>query len=447
MTRSRLAMIALILFSTTVLAERTRLRPGTNRFSPQEDIEIGREAAKDAEKQIRLIDNRDANTYISALGQQLVAKSPNEYKFPFTFKIVDDKSINAFALPGGPVYVHRGAIEAADNEAQLAGVMGHEIGHVILRHGTNQATKALLPQAGAAILGAILGNSGVGKLVGQLGAFAANGVLLKYSRDAETQADLMGTQILFDMVYDPRAMAQFFEKLAKEHQGSKTEQFFSNHPIPENRVAKVNDEIRKIGTVPANPRTDSADFQRVKRTLLAMPDPPKLPAKAANGPSGKKPAAPAAPSSRMTDFQVSGIQLRHPDNWKPSLQGTNITLAPAGGVTGQGSLAYGMIIDVFKPQNARTLDQATTQFLDDLKKGNPSMKVVRARGQTRVDGLPAQLTEVTNESPLGGQETDIIITVLRSTDELRYFVEAAPANEFAQYQNAFRAVMDSVRLR
>src|SRR3972149_9060341 len=107
-------------------------------FSPQQDIEMGREVAKDAEGQLVLISHPDANAYITALGQQLVAKAPNENKFPFTFKIVDDRSINAFALPGGPIYVHRGAIETADNEAQLAGVIGHEIGPVILRPGTNQ---------------------------------------------------------------------------------------------------------------------------------------------------------------------------------------------------------------------------------------------------------------------------------------------------------------------
>ena len=450
MTRARLFIVALVLFNMTLFAERTRLKPASGvfnqMFSVEQDIELGREAAKDAEKQLVLVNNRDANTYIAALGQQLVAKAPNENKFPFTFKVVDDRSINAFALPGGPIYVHRGAIEAADNEAQLAGVIGHEIGHVILRHGTNQATKAQYTQGLVGILGGALGNSGTGKIIAQLSAFGAGSVLLRYSRDAESQADLMGTQILFDSGYDPRAMAQFFEILAKEHKGSNTEQFFSNHPIPENRVVKVNDEIRKIGTVPPNPRTDSPDFQQVKRALLAMPEPPKPPAAPAAGASKDKPAAPALPSTRMTDFQISGIQLRHPDNWKPAVQNTNVTLAPAGGVV-QGNLAYGMIIDVFKPQNARDLDQSTTQFLEDLRKGNPAMKVVRTGTRTRVDNQNAQLTEITNDSPVGGQETDIIVTVLRSNGDLLYFVEVAPTKDLSQYQSAFRAIMDSVRLR
>src|SRR5262249_6306603 len=159
--RIRIGMFALIIFTMTLFAERTRLKPGFNSFSVEQDVELGREAAKDAERQLALVSNREAVDYVTALGQKLVAKAPNEYKFPFTFKIVDDKSINAFALPGGPVYVNRGAIEAADNEAQLAGVMGHEIGHVILRHGTNQPSKSQLVQGVAGILGGILGNGGV----------------------------------------------------------------------------------------------------------------------------------------------------------------------------------------------------------------------------------------------------------------------------------------------
>src|SRR5262245_26289860 len=275
MIRTRLALVSLLVFSLTLAAERTHLTPGRNTYSPQQDIELGQQAAKDAERQMELINNSKANAYISALGQQIVAKVPNEYKFPFTFKIVNDKSINAFALPGGPVYVHRGAIEAADNEAQLAGVMGHEIGHVILRHGTNQATKAQFGQGALGILGAVLGNGAVGQIVSTGGGFLANSVFLKYSRDAESQADLIGTQVLYDLGYDPKAMAEFFDKLAKEHKGTKTEEFFSNHPIPENRVTKVNAEIKKLGPVPPTPRTDSPDFQEVKRIMLSLPEPAK----------------------------------------------------------------------------------------------------------------------------------------------------------------------------
>ena len=277
--KARLTLIALIILNMTVLAERTRLGPGgLNVYKPADDVKLGQQVAAEAEKELNLVTNRDVAGYISALGQRLVTKAPNDNKFPFTFKVVDQKDINAFALPGGPVYINRGAIESADNEAQIAGVIGHEISHVILRHGTNQASKGQIASGGLGILGAVLGGGTLGQVITAGGSLAANGVLLKYSRDAETQADLLGTQILYDSGYAPRAMAEFFDKLAKEHKGSSIEEFFSNHPIPENRIVNVNTEIRKIGPEPANPKTDSADFRRVKRTLLAMAAPKPKPA-------------------------------------------------------------------------------------------------------------------------------------------------------------------------
>jgi predicted Zn-dependent protease len=277
--KARLTLIALILLNMTVLAERTRLGPGgLNVYKPADDVKLGQQVAAEAEKELNLVTNRDVTGYLLALGQRRVTKAPNDNKFPFTFKVVDQKDINAFALPGGPVYINRGAIESADNEAQIAGVIGHEISHVILRHGTNQASKGQIASGGLGIIGAVLGGGTLGQVITAGGSLAANGVLLKYSRDAETQADLLGTQILYDSGYAPRAMAEFFDKLAKEHKGSSIEEFFSNHPIPENRIVNVNTEIRKIGPEPANPKTDSADFQRVKRTLLTMAAPKPKPA-------------------------------------------------------------------------------------------------------------------------------------------------------------------------
>jgi Zn-dependent protease with chaperone function len=447
--KTRLIVVALILGTMTILAERTKLKPGFNTFSPAQDIEMGKQVAQEAEKELNLVADREVTSYIAALGERLVTKAPNENKFPFTFKVVDEKEINAFALPGGPVYVNRGAIEAADNEAQIAGVMGHEIAHVILRHGTNQASKGQLIGGIGGALGGILGGSKLGQLASAGGVLAANSVLLKYSRDAESQADLMGTQILYDSGYAPRAMAEFFDKLAKEHKGSSIEEFFSNHPIPENRIAKVNAEITRIGPEPANPKTNTPEFQRAKNLLLGMPAPkPKpKPADTQGGKTSTPAAPPQAPSTRMTNFAVAGIQLQHPDNWKSAVNGTHIVLAPAGGADDRGNLGYGMIIDVFKPQNARSLDDATSQFLDGLRQGNPDIKVVRSRVQTRVDGKQAQLTEVTNASPFGGTENDIIVTLLRSPSELLYFVQVAPTKSMPQYQQAFQNIMNSVRLK
>ena len=234
----RTSRISTILALTLALAlsahadSRTQLKPGWNLFSPEQDVDMGREVAKQADRELSILNDRQATTYIDALGKQLAAHAPGGEKYPFQFKIVNDKAINAFALPGGFVYINRGAIEAADNEAQIAGVMAHEIGHVVLRHGTNQVSKAYLAQAPLSILGGVLGSNSVGSVLAQLGVgFAANSILLKYSRDAERQADLMGTQTLYDTGYDPKAMVQFFEKIQAESKGRASE-FFSDHPNP-----------------------------------------------------------------------------------------------------------------------------------------------------------------------------------------------------------------------
>src|SRR5437899_741230 len=192
-------------------------------------------------------------------------------QYPFEFHCVNDKAINAFALPGGYVFINRGVIESADNEAQLAAVMAHELSHVALRHGTNQATKAQAAQGFLGIASGIFGGSTGGALLTELGAFAAGGVLLRYSRTAESQADVMGTQVLYDAGYDPRAMAQFFEKLEAETKGKNPPEFFSDHPSPDRRVERVDDEIQRLGGTPPNARKDSQEFEAAKREVMSLP--------------------------------------------------------------------------------------------------------------------------------------------------------------------------------
>src|SRR5467141_2254323 len=194
-------------------AQRSKLKPPWNMYSPETDVQVGKQNAEILEKRLPLCNAPKVDAYLTKLGLKLVAKLPTRgVQYPWEFHCVNSKEINAFALPGGYVFVNRGAIEVADNEAQLASVMAHELSHVALRHGTNQATKAQAAQFGVGIFGALFGGSTGGALLTQLGSFTAGGVLLRYSRSAETQADVMGTQVLYDSGYDPRAMAQFFEK-------------------------------------------------------------------------------------------------------------------------------------------------------------------------------------------------------------------------------------------
>src|SRR5215471_1097243 len=301
-----------VLSCSWAIGQRTQLKPGWNMFSPQEDVQVGKQAADDAKRKLPMCNSPRADAYLTQLGKRLTDHlNTNSVLYPWEFHCVNDRSINAFALPGGYVFVNRGAIEAADNEAELAAVMAHELSHVALRHGTNQATKAQAAQAGVGIFGAIFGGSTGGALLTQLGSFTAGGVLLKYSRSAETQADVMGTQVLYDSSYDPRAMAQFFEKLEQESKGKNPAEFLSDHPSPDHRVERVNEEIEKLGGIPANAQRDSADFEAAKREVMKLPVVKKNVPRADAGGTGPA-APPPAPSERVTAYQNASFSLSYP---------------------------------------------------------------------------------------------------------------------------------------
>ncbi len=445
-----LGLILALVVTAWAADSRTKLKPGWNLFSPRQDIEMGQQSAKEAEKQLQILNNQQATTYIDALGKSLAAHAPGD-KYPYQFKIVNDTAINAFALPGGSIYVNRGAIEAADSENQIAGVMAHEIGHVVLRHGTNQVSKAYLAQAPLAILGGVLGSNSVGGVLTQLGlSFGLNSLFLKYSRDAESQADLMGTQILHDTGYDPRGMVEFFEKIQAESKGRAT-QFFSDHPNPENRISNVQHEIERLAGAPPNARRDSPDFHTVKNLIAGLPAPRNGARGATNAPTDSRNGGkPQPPSSRMISYNGNDLQFRYPDNWKQYGQGSAITFAPDGG-TVNGGLTYGMMVAEFEPdyhgQGRISIEEATDQLLSDLQRSNSNMRITRSHERIRVGGQTGLLTEASNQSPAGGRETDWIVTVMRSDGTVYYFVGVSPQSEFNRYRQAFEDIVDSVKLR
>ncbi|MBP1595199.1 MAG: peptidase [Acidobacteria bacterium] len=441
---------ALIFMATALWAQRTELKPGWNLFSPDQDVELGRQVAADAERQLPMLKDSKVDNYLNRLGLRLAAKAPGA-KYPYQFQAVNDVSINAFALPGGFLFIHRGTIESADTEAQLAGVIGHEIGHAALRHGTNQASKAYLAQAPLAIFGGVMGSNSVAAVLAQIGGgFAANSVLLKYSRDAERQADLFGTQILYDTQYDPRAMAQFFEKLQAEGQ-SRMPEWLSSHPKPENRIDLITEEINRLGGIPQGVREDSTEFREIQSYVRTLPKPK-------GGPAGGQPAAgqpgavrPAKPSNGYRNYSTETLQLRHPDNWSAQGTGQSITLAPENGTiaSSQGeALAYGMIISTFSPRAGKSgrfeLQDATDQLIRDLQQSNPSLRVTQTGRQTRVGGTAALSTVLQNDSPVGGVERDWLVTVLRP-EGLVYFIGVAPENDYGDYRRAFETLIDSIR--
>jgi beta-barrel assembly-enhancing protease len=437
------ALLAAILLLTCVpgtWAQRSNLKPPWNMYSPETDVQVGKQNAEFLKKRLPLCNDPKVDAYLTKLGLKLVAKLPTRgVQYPWEFHCVNSKEINAFALPGGYVFVNRGAIEVSDNEAQLAAVMAHELSHVALRHGTAQASKAQIMQGAAGIFGGLFGGSTGGALLTQGVALGAGSVLLHYSRSDETQADVLGTQALYDSGYDPRAMAQFFEKLEAETQGKNPPQFLSDHPNPGNRVERVDEEIDKLGGVPANAKRDSAEFEAVKREVLALPV-VKAPTVATAG------AAPA-PSGSFVEYQTSAYALKVPENWTKSEDKGSVTFAPDGGIAQSGSLAYGVIVSLKQVQadtSEHALENATQALIRELGKTNPGLKVTREPGRVQLNGRPGLSTYLTNASPAGGQEVDWLVTVVQPQGFVS-FLCVAPQAAYPEYEKTFTAILDSVR--
>lgn len=269
MSKYVVGVLACACASVGLLAQ-TPVSPPDNKYSPQQDVEVGREAEVEVRKKLRLWRDSDASEYLADLGRSLVGTLPERFDYPafaYTFTPVDSKEINAFALPGGPMFVNRGLVAAAGGEGELAGVMAHELAHVVLRHGTAQASKAEKLSYGAlagGILGAIIGGN-AGRAVAQGTQMSLGTYLLKFSREYERDADILGVQLMARAGYDPLELARMFQTIEKSG-GSRGPQWLSDHPNPGNRVEYIRDEARLL-QVRAR-RDEGAAFRRVKTKAI-----------------------------------------------------------------------------------------------------------------------------------------------------------------------------------
>ena len=242
-----------------------------NLFSVEQDAQVGRQAAQEAERQMPMLRDGMSESYVNAIVQRLARVAPGP-RFEYRARVVNTSDINAFALPGGYVYVNRGLIAAVRNEGELAGVLAHEMAHVAQRHGTSQASKAYGAQIGVGLLGQVLGGRdhrlGIGEqLLGNLGLSA---LFMKFSRGAESEADRVGAQMMSRAGYDPMAMASFFDLLAAQQHGnpSGVSQFFSDHPSPQNRSASIRAQAAQL---PRGGSTQVGGLQTVQARLDQMP--------------------------------------------------------------------------------------------------------------------------------------------------------------------------------
>ena len=248
--------------------ELPRASAGFNLFSPEQDIQLGEASAEEIMRQVVVLRDERTGRYVQRLGERVASAAPG-YKFPYKFVVVASPEVNAFALPGGYVFVNEGAIGAARTEGELAGVLAHEIAHVSLRHGTTQASRAYLARTAMGVVNTV---AGVGQ--GDFWRVAAaacgariNRFFLRSNRAAELQADAEGARLLAEAGFDPRDMANFFERLNEREGGRESEDAAaSDHPDPASRVGVIGQVVAALGRTPARTR-DSGEFRRIKSRL------------------------------------------------------------------------------------------------------------------------------------------------------------------------------------
>lgn len=446
-----------------LVAAQTQVEAPKNKFTPAQDVQLGLEAAAEVKKSLPLITDAELAAYVTEVGDRLVAVAPEELNHPdyqYSFTLVDQKAINAFALPGGPMFLNRGMIEAADSEAGVAGVMAHELAHVLLRHGTANLTKSQNPwlQAGAlagAIAGAIVGG-GAGQAIATGTQFGLGTVLLKYSRDYERQADLLGSQIMARAGYDPRDLARMFEKIAADGRGGGPE-WISSHPNPGNRTAYIEAEAAKLEVAGDRDPDDDA-FDRARTRLAAMPPSPTPEEVARRATAGREDLPPDVgtlgdpvppPSTRFRTVRGGSLLiLDAPDNWQVMSSNNRIRLVPRnayGRAGDQAVFTHGVELGVSRA-TTRDLRAATREFLGRLADANPGLRAAGDPEYIRLSGRTALAVPLAGRGASGRDERVGVHTTFLADGTLFYYVWVVPSADHAGYRDTFTRVGRSIRL-
>ena len=417
------------------------LKPGFNLYSKQQDIEIGKQAAAEVRDRYQQVQDPELRAYVNAIGERL-AKTPTASApgFPFSFTLLNYRQVNAFALPGGPAFVFTGLLKASDSEAEVAGVLAHEISHVVLRHGTHRMSKANVIKGPAEVIGILNSLTLIGRLANIGLGLTLNGIFLKNSREDESEADALGTHIMSEAGYDPVAMARFFEKLERQG-GPGVPEFLSDHPSPGNRVEAVQAEAR---TLPRRTYTyDNAAFERVKLAIAKLPAPPDF-----RSASIGIEAATATGYKKLTTPQFS---VEYPSAW--AAQGDSesnlLAMVPKGGIViggnGEPAIGLGAVVSYFFSDPDRsTLNLATSDLIQRLRSVDPGIRDSGAQKQIVVDGQPALLTQFLSDSPFGGTERDLLVTLVRP-EGLFYLVFISPDNNWGDTQPSFDHMVQTIR--
>ena len=470
--RQALSALVLMIAVSTASAQ-TAITPDKNKYTPAQDVQIGQEASQEVRRELPMLNDERVDDYVDRVGARLVRAIPEQFQhseFRYSFEVVNQKEINAFALPGGPMFLHRGMMEAAKAEGEMAGVMAHEIAHVALRHGTAQATKAQGFQIGAVagqILGAIVGGT-AGSIIAQGSQFGLGAYFLKYGREYEREADLLGAQIMARAGYDPRRMADMFRTIEQQSKGSGGPEWLSSHPHPANRYEAIQTEasmLRIEGTAPSQ-----ADFQSAQARLRSMAPAytaeqiarakqqgQRLPGTNTDGAREDVPVRTgnvrvSAPSGQYQPVAVGNfMRLQVPTNWGRVDGNSSVTFAPEGGhyrtQNGATGFTHGLQIGVI-PNESHSHQDATDELVEGLQQSNPQIRrqsnaYVRENigGRTALSATLRNMSEVT-----GAAELVTVSTVPLRDGSLLYLIAVAPQDETNTYTGAFRRLKQSVQL-
>lgn len=447
---------------------RVEITPCKNDYSPEQQEQLGQKAAQQVYNEMPVLpESSPVTKYVQSLGAKLASKAPG-YKWPYKFEVANVAEINAFALPGGSIFVNLGTVQAAADESELAGVMAHEISHVVLQHSVCNAAKqqkvGLIAGIGQVAAGVLLGGA-AGQLAQQgIGATAGLG-FLKMSRGAEKEADLMGVGILYDAGYDPRGMSRFFETLQKKY-GEGGAQFMSDHPNPGNRSEYVNQEAASFIQKP-NYITRTAEFTRIHNTVAGMH---AYTAKevasgnwkreSPNGTVGNGVNQAAGAQNKNVDlntggnwknFAGAGYSISVPPNWQAYGNQNSAMIAPEGGVTrsadgGAGNVVYGVLTDQFQAGGATNLEGALNALVNEIARDNPGLSPGN-QSNVRGNGVTGRAVECRNPSANNGAgEREWIAAFDGGNGTLRYFVFVAPTQQFEQLRPAFTKMLNTVTI-
>jgi Zn-dependent protease with chaperone function len=451
--------VATALIAVTLTAQ-TQITAPNNKYSPSDDVQLGREAAQQVEQQLPVMHDERVDSYLNSIGRRLVEAIPQEFRHPefrYSFKGVNVREINAFALPGGPMFINRGMIEKARNEGEVAGVMAHELSHVALRHGTAQATKATkyeIGQIAGAVLGAIVGGR-AGSVIAQGTQFGLGTAFLRFSRDFEKQADLLGTHIMATAGYDPRDMANVFRTIEKES-GPGGPQWLSDHPNPGNRYEYINKEAAALRVAPGR-GDDTRGFQDTKAYLRTLPPAPTTEQATKTG-AGRNPSSGGrppttgrvdSPSSQFTTYNEGDIfRVSVPANWRELASNNSVTFAPEGAygaINGQSVFTHGLEIGLARNES-HDLQSATDELLQSLAQSNPRLSRPSRYDRTSIGGFSGAHASLSNVSDAtGGEERIEVYTALLRDGTLFYMLGVSPRDEYGDYDPVFRKIVRSIQ--